>query len=89
MTTQQMVKIGRSKLKIIKDILEFLEKQEVAIYISDFKEIGLDNKTALEYLKLINFFAKYFTGEVKINITKVGREGEGKKRMTLVQLKKN
>ena len=51
------MKKGRKKLEIVKDIYNVLET-EGKVTISRFIKEGINNKTTLEYIELINYIIK-------------------------------
>lgn len=63
---------GRSKLDLVKLILSKLEElpKDEQIAISNFQELGLDNRRTLEYCELINWILE--NGK-KIRITKASK----------------
>ncbi len=68
-TSEKMVRKGRSKLDIVKEIYRHLEKNN-QVLISSFTDIGISNKTAEEYIDLINFI---LDKKKKISLVQTGK----------------
>lgn len=70
--TTILMKTGRKKIKIVKEILGYLETKD-EVFITSLKELGLNNTTSIEYIELINYFANLFQGRDLIEIKHIGR----------------
>lgn len=68
----RLMKTGRKKIEIVKEILDYLEDKD-DVFITSLKDLGLNNKNALEYIELINYFSNLFQNKDLIQIKEIGR----------------